>query len=428
MKRFFFWTLLVSLLLILVGVIWFFFFNTKGALPAFFSGGDLPNSINKPKVKKTTPPDSGAGGGETSTIYVSPLQKIWDKPVAGFSFEVIPIIISSTSTNAKGESVITQTRATTTYLFFVEKSSGNIYKRDFSTNKIIRVTNTTIPAVQDATFLRNGSSVVIETYNKNTLKTEVFVADVPQTISLDSPTSLGSPVLLQDGIFSFAPSYDGSALYYLVPNQKGSTLYRYTKEKGSVFIESLPLKDITLSVTNKDIYVVSKPSAYVPGFVFKTAPFVVIYGGKTGFSLNPAPTNSVSLVSMWSNTGLFSYVHGLNNGKDQPLKDSFLAEKCSWSQTSSFLFCGGDQDVFIGGGALPESWYKGDVSFRDTLYVIRSSNGSFTSDNLLSISDEGKEDIDLIKPVFNNTSSFFGFINKKDGALWLLDVSRVLGQ
>lgn len=427
MKRFFFWALVASLTLVLIGVIWFFFFNTNGSMPTYLGGGDLPGSPNRLINKK---PNSG---GATSTengspIYISPLQKIWDKPVAGFSFEVVPIIISSTSTNAKGEEVISQERATTTYLFFVEKSTGNVYKKDFSTNRIIRVTNTTIPAVQEALFLRGGQVVVIQTYNKDTRKMEVLVADVPRTVSEDSPASLGSPVLLQDNIFSFASSYDGTSLYYLVPNQKGSTLYRYTKEKGSVFVESLPLKDITLSITNKDVYVVSRPSAYVTGFVFKTSPFVVVYGGKTGFSLNPAPTNSVSLVSMWSKTGLFSYVHGLSDGRDTPLKDSFLAEKCSWSQNSIYLFCAGDPNLFIGGGELPEAWYKGDVSFRDVLYVVRKEGTSFTSTDLFGLSDDANEDIDLTKPSFDDTSSYFSFINKKDGALWLLDAPRVLGQ
>ena len=427
MKRFYFWSLLISLIFILIGVIWFFFFKTINTPPLVRGSGGLPGSEAH---------TGGRGGKGTSTpidgnapyVYISPLQKIWNKPVAGFSFEVIPIIITSTSTNDKGQEITTQTRATTTYLFFVEKATGNIYKKDFSTGRIIRVTNTTIPAVQDATFLKNGSVVVIQTYNKDTNKIEVFIADVPQTESENSPLSLGNPTLLQDNISSFVRSFDGSSLYYLVPNQKGSTLYRYTKEKSSSFIESYPLKEVTLSVTNKDVYLASKPSTFVPGYIFRAQPFVAFYGGKTGFSLNPAPTSPISIVSMWSNTGLFSYVHSLIDGKDYVLKDTFLAEKCSWNIVSTFAFCAGDSNPFIGEEGLPDVWYKGDISFTDKLYSVKNSGGVFNSDDLLDMSTEAKEPIDLIKPDFDDSIRYFSFINKKDGALWLLDVVRVLNQ
>lgn len=427
MKRFYFWALLVTLIIILVGVIWFFFFKTDNTPTTIGGGSDLPISGDRPR-KPITNNNQPSTGEDTSYEYVSPLVRIWDKPVAGFTFAVVPVITTSTSTNESGQEISTQSRATTTYLFFVEKSSGNVYKKDLSTNKVFRVTNTTIPAVQDAVFLKGGELVLMQTYNKESRKLETFVADVPPVASVDSPMSLGNPSYLQDNVISFAPSFDFTTLYYLVPNEKGSSLYRYTKERGSVFVESVPLKDITLSVTNKDVYVVSKPSAFVPGYVFKTSPFVVVYGGKTGFSLTPAPTNAISLVSMWSNSGLFSYVHNFTNGGDSTLKNRFLAEKCAWSNTSTLLFCAGDPDTYINQDGLPEMWYLGDISFKDTLYIITGVSGVFSDSELLNISDEGGESLDVIKPSFDTLSYYFSFINKKDGALWLLDVTRTVSR
>jgi len=426
MKRFYFWALLVTLVIVIAGLIWFFFFNKPitpglpagvgGALP----GGGTGRDPNTPPSKNPI----GGGGGIADFQYISPLEKIWDKPVAGFSFAVIPVIVSSTSTNDRGQEVITQTRSTSTYLFFIEKATGNVYKKDFSTNKIIRVTNTTIPAVQDALFLKNGTLVVLQIYNRVSKKVETIVSDIPQTISVNSPLSLGAPTSLQDNITSMVSSLNGEFLYYLVPNQKGSSLYRYSKDKGSVFVESFPLKELELSINNKQVYVSSKPSAFVPGYVFKTSPFVIIYGGKTGFSFLPSPTDTLSYISMWSDKGLFSYVHSLVNGSDYTFDGSFLSDKCSWSPVSSFLLCANDSDVFIGENGLPEAWYQGDVSFKDSLYVVAEDRGSFITRELINISDEAKESIDLIKPRFDSSSVYFSFTNKRDGSLWLLDVFR----
>jgi hypothetical protein len=265
----------------------------------------------------------------------------------------------------------------------------------------------------------------MQTYNKDSRKLEVFIADVPQTASENSPLPLGSSTFLQDNVFSFVPSYDKASLYYLVPNAKGSVLYRYSKEKGVLLLESLPLKELTLSVTNKDVFAVSKASAFVPGQIFKLQPFTIVYGGKTGFSLNLPSSGPLSFVSMWSNNGLFSYIHDFSSGKDSVLREAFLSEKCSWSPTSLYLFCAGDMEADIGEEGLPEVWYAGDVSFTDTLYVIKNAEGSFSNNNILNISDEGKEPIDLIKPSFDGDGSYFSFINKKDGNLWVLDVTRV---
>jgi hypothetical protein len=193
-------------------------------------------------------------------------------------------------------------------------------------------------------------------------------------------------------------------------------------------MESIPLKDVTISVTNKDVYVVSKPSAFVEGYAFKTSPFVVVYGGKTGFSLAPAPTNAVSLVSMWSNSGLFTYVHNFTNGNDSVLQNTFMAEKCAWTTSSTFLFCAGEPDVYINEEGLPDMWYLGDINFKDTLYMVNNNGSTFTTNEVLNISNEGNQPIDLIKPAFDNLSSLYSFINKTDGSLWLLDVNRALSQ
>lgn len=433
MKRFYFWALSISLLLILAGVIWFFFFNTP-AVPTVPGKptGDLPAGGNR-NIGGRGGNNSGGGGSANSTssdpfAYISPLEKIWDKPVVGFTYAVVPILITSTSTNPSGQQIFVQTRSTSTYLFFVEKSTGNIFKKDFSTNKIIRVTNTTVPAVEDAVFLNSGKSVVLQTYNRDTKKVETFVADVPQTISENSPISLGAPTSLQDNIISFVPSYDGTSLYYLVPTGKGSTLYRYTKEKGAVFVESLPLKELFLKVTNKDVFAISKPSAFIPGYVFRVSPFVIVYGGKTGFSYLPSPLGGVGFVSMWSSSGLFSYVHSLVNGSDSVLDAQFLADKCSWSPLSTFLLCGYDVSQFIGDSGLPEAWYMGDVSFSDTLYLVNQEGGSYSAREAINLYQESNQDIDLIKPAFDSSSAYFSFINKKDGSLWLLDVVRTFSR
>jgi hypothetical protein len=73
-------------------------------------------------------------------------------------------------------------------------------------------------------------------------------------------------------------------------------------------------------------------------------------------------------------------------------------------------------------------WYLGDINFKDTLYMVNNNGSTFTTNEVLNISNEGNQPIDLIKPAFDNLSSLYSFINKTDGSLWLLDVNRALSQ
>jgi hypothetical protein len=422
------WGIIAALIVVILGIIWFFFFRggVSPTAPNQNNSNPFGNAGNRNRPQSGTNGETSANNNQSSSTPTKPiLTKIWDKPVAGMAFVDVPTLTTSTSTNQAGEVITVQNRSTSTYLFFAEKITGNIYKKDLSTSteKIVRVTNTTIPAVQEAFFLRNGTRVVLQNFNVKNKKLETFVATVPQTISEDSPLPLEQSVFLQDNISSVVPTPTLESFYYLVPNQTGSSLYFY--DNNSSFVESFPLKELTVSVGAR-VFATTKASAFVLGQVFKTQPFSLLYGGKTGLTHLISTDAKTSLFSMWSNRGLFSYVRDIRTGKESALSSPFLSEKCVWSFNSFFLICAGDSSVFIGDQGLPDAWYQGDVSFNDSLFFINAADGLFSVRRLFSIEEEGGEPVDAIKPKLNPEGNLFAFINKRDGSLWLLDLERTL--
>lgn len=432
MRRFLFSLLIIALIVALVGIIWFFFIkkDTTGGTVITPPGDTLGQGNTIPGQNGTggiiSPPDIFNPGSTTppfASSSVPLLEKVWDKPVAGQAFIFLPIIITSTSTDKKGQEILIQKKATSSLLYFVEKESGNIYKKDLDKGTIERVTNTTIPEVWDAYFLENGSYVVMRTYNTRQKSIQTFIAPIPKTITGNDPGPLSGSVFIQNNIISLLPSLDSKTLYYLVGGN-GSSVYAWSKTKGSQILSTLALKELLLSVTSQTVLATTKASAFVKGYLFTATSFVNLYGGKTGLTTNTSPSGVLVLSSMWTNSGLSLFIHSLVDGKDRILSIKTLAEKCSWNKYSTFALCGVPDFIERSSFGLPDDWYQGEVHFRDSLYLIGMIYPTETK--LVDLSSLAGTDIDLINGTLSPSTAYFSFINKNDSLLWLLHTDRVL--
>jgi len=95
-------------------------------------------------------------------------------------------------------------------------------------------------------------------------------------------------------------------------------------------------------------------------------------------------------------------------------------EKCTNNPTAtSSLYCAAPRIIPF--ATYPDDWYKGVVSFVDSLWFVDFTGqaGTLLAD-LLRLS--GRE-IDVSSIYVDESGRFLSFINKNDDTLWLYDLS-----
>lgn len=435
MKKFFTISFIILIILIIIYLVWFFFFKKPNQIFPFIPskntltiGGNVFNPNNS---GNNTNQNGSTSQIETNTPTQS-LFQIWDKPTAGFSFVQTPILLEATTTNKKGVEIIIQTRATTTSLIFADRMTGHIYKKNLPTGEIYKVSNSTLPGIYDAYFFENGSYVLMRYFDSKTNKIESVLAKVPQSYVNTEPQTLENLVSLPQNISSVAISRSGKELSYLVPNNNGATVYSYTIKKvkgdnevGSVKTRlSLQTKEWNLIYGGETLYAQSAPTAYISGYFIKVDTNERIVGDKTGLTILPDNKDVNYFGSMWTNSGLASFVFSRTGGTTTKTGPVTLSEKCVWEHSNKNILCAVPSSLPLAINGLPDDWYQGRVSFKDTLYIL--SGDGFSNQTFFDLSYASGKDIDAVSLQTNNSSEYLGFINKKEGDFWLLLTKDIL--
>jgi hypothetical protein len=419
--------LIVSLFGIIV-LVWFFFFSKpttpKDIVP---KTGGLPFGT-------TLPPRFGFIFGndqnsqtETEVIPAKEraLVRVWDKPTTGNTFVSVPILIETESTTTSKtklasptstpEIIIVKktTRATSTVLMFVDRTTGFIYGYDKKSDTPYQITNTTIPGIYDAYIFNSGKNVLMR-YLDNDKETIVSIlSTIPQVSEGESPLPLMNTTLLQKNVSSVAISTSKSRISYLVPNNGGSSIYSLTP-KGASLITTSPFSQWLLSYGGEDLYATSKPSAYIEGSTVKLPLFSRMESKRTGLLSIVSPTG-VMLNSMWSQSGLTTFIS--NKGSINVLPIKTIASKCSWLYASPVLLCAIPDIIPQTEEGLPDDWYQGKFLFSDSLQFIDSRSGVVYPLYFFTEQD-GK--MDAVSLSLTNDNKDISFIRKQDATLWLL--------
>lgn len=427
MKKFFTIFFIVLTLLAVIYLIWFFFFKKPNQIFPFIPGGNtltVGGDVNNPNNPNPDQNPNGEGDQTETASSTQYLFQIWDKPTAGFAFVQTPILLEATSTNKKGVEIIIQKRATTTSLIFADRMTGHIYKKDLPTGEIYKVSNSTVPGIYDAYFFENGSYVMMRYFDNKTKKIESLLAKVPLAYAGTEPQTLDNLVSLPQNISSVAVSRSGKELSYLVPNNNGATIYSYTSKKGVRVRLSLKTKEWNLIYGGETLYAESAPTAYISGYFIKVDTNERIIGDKTGLTVLPDAKDTNSFGSMWTNSGLASFIFSRTSGGTTRTRRATLSEKCVWQYSNLNILCAIPNSLPMAINGLPDDWYQGRVSFRDSLQII-STNGLY--DNLFfDLSSVAGKDIDAVSLQTNSSSEYLGFINKKEGDFWLLLTKNIL--
>jgi hypothetical protein len=402
MKRALFIFFLVGIALLLVFFAWYFFFrSTPSALPPedtsgpFGTGGDTDPYI---------PPDVGIKVPGSGNEVAPRLFKIADGPVAE-GVAVLTIAVTDPSlgtTSAQTDDIEVR---------FVERASGNIYRYQFGTRTLERLTNMTLPGIHEAAWAKDGSRAFVR------FITEEGNAERIETYAL--PASGGEGYLLEPDIGSVVVGT--TSLLTVRPSTSGSIGTR-TSLLGAdaTTLFSTPLSSLRMFAAGTGYAAATKGSAAVSGYGFylQEGQFVRMLGPLRGLSLLPSPSGARYLYSsVGSGAAPTLSLLDITAPETTTLPIGTLSEKCVWSYDEKALYCGVPRTF---SGTLPDDWYQGQVTTSDRIWKIDLTSRVATmvfDPNLLA-----EIDIDFIAPTVDRGGEVLVFTNKRDGSLWLYEL------
>lgn len=392
----------------------------KDFFPFGSSSGTTPTEPTVPEGE--TPTSGGTTVSEIGKVYL--LSK---EPVAGatiFEKEVLKEV-SNDETFAEIPPK-TPSKPETEFIpivRFVDQATGHIYEIKVSKSLDARkISNTTIPNVQEALFGFNGKNVILRYLRDDNTTIETFAGVLPDEVIGGDSTEEGSldGVFMPQGISFMSLSPNLKNIFYIMPFGNGVagsiTELDGTKTKT---VWTSPLREWLSDWANKDnITVTTKASGYAQGYSY-TIPATggkamkKVMGGIYGLTTLTSPDNKKVLFSRSGDSSTAIFILNKDTGASTTLPIKTLSEKCVWTKDSLSLYCAVPQS--IPEAVYPDNWYQGLTSFSDEIWKVSAKDG-FT-DLLVSPGSILNKNIDGINLKLDPKESRLIFTDKTSGLL-----------
>lgn len=427
--------------------IWFFFFFQKDvALNPFNNESEEPTTQLFPATQNGTQPndneeDSGLGfqvAGEDEEI--PKLRQISMAPVSGFTTftnEVvknqIKLVENEENPDEKPKEVEEEVTITEDTYRFIERGTGHLYETTENTLNNSRLSNITIPKIQEAIFNSNGNNVLFRYLDsdQNIIETTLMELFVPKSTTSTTTERTEESKLIGNipfpGILSIAVSPSKNSYFYLLDSGLSTQVSGYITDfgqKGGVNVFNSPLKQWIIDwPTLNQITLTSKAHSSAEGVMFtlntKSGATEKIIYGKKGLTTLMSPDGKYVLYSeSQQNKSVELFIRDIASNSDISLNLQGLPEKCVWSKTNEFIiYCAVPSPLLR--GDYPEDWYLGNTSFNDNIWKIDLEKLEY--DLLLSNDrQEGfpTDKFDVVNPQLSADEDHFIFMNKKDLTLW----------
>ncbi len=404
----------LALILIALGIYFFFFAPRGGGIVVdtgenpFQTGGDYTGTDTE-----QPPTDGTVTGGEE----VAPnLIRITEGPVA---FGSLVFLAPKEITEEGGSDTGTSSAPKATKTIFVpevryvERKSGNVYKYEFNEKLLSRISNRTLPGIQEAAWTKDGTTAFLRFLSANESGTEMI-----ETYAL--PTETEGGYLLESGLDQVIVS-GTSTVVTLLPSTTGSiaTIARADGANAKTLFTS-NLSSLRLTPSGQGVGAFTKPSAQMDGFGFlvnASGVFDRILGPYRGFTMLPSPSGKQVIYSYLSGQTVTASAMDTTTRAQTALPVALLPEKCVWAADELSVYCAVPRAI---GGTWPDSWYQGAISFSDRIWKI-----DLVSRTAILIVDPvaiANTAIDGVSLAIDANSDVLLFTNKKDGSLWAYDL------
>ena len=354
------------------------------------------------------------------------LIQIWKEPVSGFGFVTKDVQVFATSTDNSTSTILKKLTAKNIlknqqYVYFWDRKTGHIYENLASTTEVAKISNYTLPGVEEAFFVDSGSIIIRKLSDDNETITTRYVKLVKEFSS--STTYTTSDKDIDIGSKNIAVSNSAKRIFYFLDKTGKGTLSSLDGEVKTSAINTT-LSEWLSQYVNKDlITLTTKPSAYFPGYLFSmrtdgTGKNTYILGDKYGFNTLTSPDGSKVIYSEIINNTLETYIYDIKSKGLKYLRQSTIVDKCTWSADSKKIYCAIPQKLYQ--YPYPDAWYKNEVSFVDNIWSIDPTTGDFTL--VVPIQDQVATLIDVYKITVSPDNKYLLFQDKETLTLWKYDL------
>jgi hypothetical protein len=305
-------------------------------------------------------------------------------------------------------------------LRYVDRATGNIYQTFADKIAERKFSATVIPQIYEALFGNKGLSVVMRYLKADGRTIETFVGNLPKEL-LGADTTVPNEIkgtFLPENIKDISLSPDTSSVFYLFnsgDNIVGTTMNLTTNKKVQIFTS--PFTEWLSQWPNTGaITLTTKPSSGIPGYMYilnsNTKSLTSVFGSINGLTTLTSPSGKLVL---YNNDSLSLGVYHTDTKVSDPLGVRTLPEKCVWGKLSDTVYCAVPKSIDT--GSYPDTWYQGEVSFRDQIWKIDLKTGNATM-LVDPITISNGEEIDGTKLMMDDGENYLFFVNKKDSYLW----------
>lgn len=311
---------------------------------------------------------------------------------------------------------------------YVDRATGTVHQTFLDKIADKRVTENEIPRIYEVLFANAGSTAILRYLKGDNRTIETFSGIVPKVAEDGDAVLQMRGSFLPENISAITASPDGTKIFYLSPSGT-SVVGTIASTDGSG--KTQPFSSAFTEwgaqwATGRSILLTTKPSALVPGYAYildtTTREFSKVLGNIQGLTTLMSPDGKKILYSKTSRNGgsFVLALYDIDTKRSTDLGIDTLPEKCTWAKDSNTVYCAVPNA--IGRGAYPDVWYQGVISFSDSLWRIDTKTSLFKT--LANPRETGSQEIDGINLVLDPKETKLFVTNKRDGALWVLDLGR----
>ena len=301
-----------------------------------------------------------------------------------------------------------------TMIRFIDRATGNVYETEAESSAVKRVTNTTVPGIQEVLWA-NENEFIVRYLDGGTIET-FFV-------SLD-PDAEGEQPL--NG--SFVSSFDrgsidaaGENVFAVFENESGSNLVISNPNGGSPrSVLSSSIRSWVPLQSNAGLFVQTAPAANAEGSLYTISNGALVKAARSflGFTAQVSPNGKYAFIATAGQDTIGSLLVDLEENEEYASAIDTLPEKCVFvSSDGSELYCGAS--IFLESAVYPDDWFLGTTSFSDDIWHVKPLEGVA---EFLATGDDVNETFDVWQPSVSPDGNYFLFINKNDLSLWSLRI------
>lgn len=291
---------------------------------------------------------------------------------------------------------------------YIERQSGNIFSYQTMSRTLTRTSNKTIPGIQSASWLSDGSYAYVRYLSDPTFSTiNTYAISADGAIGFFLPQNLADISIASSSLLTLASGVNGST----------ATVSRFDgSHTATVF--STALTALRAAFAGKSQYVVfTKPSTTLDGYAFTVdsrGRFSRIAGPQAGLVALPSPSGKWALITYTLNQSPQMELVNTGTGETIALPIATIADKCVWAPDELSIYCG--IPITAPHANYPDDWYEGALHFSDRIWKIQVA-GRYAQ-LVLDFTKETQATLDLQAPAIDAQNSTLVFVNKNDGALW----------